>query len=125
MMDGAEEVAEHNHHLGGYILLEIPSGCGYWREERVIRFVEKYGLTKVKLHGCAYGLVSVVGKTKGEPILQPWAVATNSPYLIKLIPKLCPGVIPTWLVGGRMRKSLRVIPMLLWLPYIRLGPSKC
>ena len=30
MMDGAEEVAEHNHHLGGYILMEIPSGCGCW-----------------------------------------------------------------------------------------------
>ena len=35
--------------------------------------------------------MSVVEETKGEPSLKPWAFATKSPYIIKLIPKLCPG----------------------------------
>ena len=91
--------------------MEIPSGCGYWKEDRAIRVVEKYGLVKIKLHGCAYGLVSVVEKTKGEPILKPRAFATNSPYIITLIPKLCPGVTPTWFVGERTLRSQKDILM--------------
>ena len=53
--------------------------------------LERYGMVRVHLHGCMYGLVSEAPKTRGVPIKKPWTFATKSPYLQYLLPRLCDG----------------------------------
>lgn len=63
---------------GGKTVIEWPRGCLYCRFREVKPFLEKHGSTKHSFHGCMYGLVSVRPMFKGQPIKQPWAIATNA-----------------------------------------------
>ena len=58
---------------GAVIVIEWPQQCDYWRESSVIRFMQKHRLVRTHVHGCAYGLVSMFGDTKGVPIKKPWS----------------------------------------------------
>ena len=62
---------------GAVIVIEWPQQCDYWRESSVIHFMQKHRLVRTHIHGCAYGLVSMFGDTKGVPIKKPWSPACN------------------------------------------------
>ena len=59
--------------LQPYIALEWPSGCVYWRYDRVIRFLNRYNLEPVKFDGCRLGVVN----KDGTLMKKPWTIASN------------------------------------------------
>ena len=81
-------VAKGCHKHGGRIAIEWPKGCEYWRTKHVEQYIRFLMLSKVHINGCALGLLD----NGGIPILKPWAIATDDPYLhAKFQDKLCPG----------------------------------
>ena len=50
---------------GGFIAIEWPRGCRYWRFDFVIEFLEELDLTRVMFDGCMIGLRSILN---GKPI---------------------------------------------------------
>ena len=56
------------------------------------RFLARYpGMRRVRFDGCAYGLQSQRGATKGMPIKKPWTIYTTVPEIHEKLHKLCPG----------------------------------
>ena len=74
---------------GAVIVIEWPQQCDYWRESCVIHFMTKHCLVRTHVHGCAYGLVSRFGNTKGMPIKKPWSLAINDPKMRDALYKTC------------------------------------
>ena len=70
-----EEIANFAIPLGVKIFIEWPRGCIYWKNLKVVRFLEKYGFKFADFDGCMYGLVASHGKDAGLPIKKPWRVA--------------------------------------------------
>eukprot|EP00959_Pyramimonas_sp_CCMP1952_P011698 245851-Pyramimonas_sp.AAC.1 len=58
----------------GQICLEWPTPCRYWGDPHVKEFLDKYKMTKARLHGCAYGLEN----SKGQYVKTPWGIASSS-----------------------------------------------
>ena len=81
-------MAEFRHHgramhsKRGHIAIEWPRRCAYWHKPEVQR-------QKNHFDGCAYGLVSSVGKTAGKPIRKPWTIAATSESF-GLLCRACP-----------------------------------
>eukprot|EP00972_Heterocapsa_arctica_P004099 608461-Heterocapsa_arctica.AAC.1 len=63
---------------GGKIAIEWPSGCAYWKWAPITNFINKYQLNLVKVTGRALGLKT----EKGVPMIKPWTLATNGPYVL-------------------------------------------
>ena len=81
-------VAKECHKHGGRIAIEWPKGCEYWRTKHVKQYIQDLKLNRVHINGCALGLTD----NGGIPILKPWTIATDGPYLhAKFQDKLCPG----------------------------------
>ena len=74
---------------GGHIAIEWPRRCAYWHKPEVQRFMRRYGLQPYHFDGCAYGLVSSVGKAAGKPIRKPWTLAATSESFGQLC-RACP-----------------------------------
>eukprot|EP00972_Heterocapsa_arctica_P047740 7041901-Heterocapsa_arctica.AAC.1 len=82
------KVAKVCHAHGANIAFEWPSGCEYWRWQKVKDFVNKYQLNKVRIHGCAVGLKT----DEGIPMVKPWTFATDDSYVFQAFQdKKCPG----------------------------------
>ena len=58
LWENFRKVAKAVNAVGGKIAIEWPSGCSYWKESSVIRFLELLGLSKrgVRVDGCMVGL---------------------------------------------------------------------
>eukprot|EP00972_Heterocapsa_arctica_P092049 13576413-Heterocapsa_arctica.AAC.1 len=81
-------VAKVCHAHGGKIAIGWLTGCEYWEWQTTTNFIHKYQLNTVHITGCAVGLKT----EEGIPILKPWQIATNDPYLWNALRgKLCPG----------------------------------
>ena len=61
-----------------WVSVEWPSGCAYWKLEKVKKFERENGLSKVRVNGCMVELRSVVSN---KLIAKPWDIACNSPML--------------------------------------------
>lgn len=70
-----EEIASFAIPLGVAISIEWPSGCRYWTNLNVVRFLKKYGFKFADFDGCMYGFVASHGKYAGLRIKKPWRVA--------------------------------------------------
>ena len=82
-------VAEKIIERGGDISFEWPSSCELWNEPAVESMIHKFSLNKVKMHGCAAGLISA---RTGLPVKKPWTIATSSPRVAEELGKFqCPG----------------------------------
>jgi hypothetical protein len=77
----AEDCIAH----GGYIAIEWPRACEYWRNAAVLEFVQKHQLTFADFDGCMYELKDGAG----VPIRKPWRLATNSPSLVNHFSLCC------------------------------------
>ena len=60
---------------GGHIAIEWPASCAYWGWDDVRDFIDKHGLSVVRIDGCALGVKS---PRTGIPIRKPWKIATSS-----------------------------------------------
>ena len=83
----ANECRKH----GGRIAIEWPKGCEYWRTKHVKQYIYDLKVNKVHINGCALGLTG----DEGAPILKPWTIATDGPYVqAKFQDKPCLGKHP-------------------------------
>ena len=83
-------MANECHKHGGRIAIEWLKGYEYWRTKHVKQYIQDLKLNKVHINGCALGLVD----NEGFPMLKPWTIATDDPYLhAKFQDKLCPGKV--------------------------------
>ena len=76
---------------GGYVAIEWPKSCAYWREPEVCEAINSLGLQSVNFDGCMFGLVSQFGSNAGEFIRKPWRVDTNSPCIWQQLQRPCDG----------------------------------
>ena len=68
LLSAFEEVAEVAMKHGAIIVFEWPTGCAWWNKSVVQRFMKKYKMLFVDIHGCSLEL-----KDKdGVPIKKPW-----------------------------------------------------
>ena len=82
-----EMIAQYVLGIGGTITIEWPTGCEYWRDRRVINFMQIHDLKTTDIHGCAYGL-----KTEGGMyVKKPWSFATNSRAVLDGLGRKCDG----------------------------------
>ena len=82
----ANECRKH----GARIAIEGPKGCEYWRTKRVKQYFHDLELNKVHINGCALGLTD----DGAAPILKPWTIATDDPYVQAKFPdKPCLGKV--------------------------------
>ena len=51
-----EIIAEHALNIGASVYHEWPTGCMYWSNSRVAKFLKKYNFSYCKVNGCMYGL---------------------------------------------------------------------
>ena len=73
---------------GGYVAIEWPASCAYWKWPQVRAFVEENGLCSNRIDGCQFNLRA----RNGLPIMKPWRIATNMPSLSEaLCGKVCKG----------------------------------
>ena len=87
-----EIVAEHALKVGARVLVEWPRKCAYWKNDRVVRFLQKHGFKFADFYGCMYGLVATTGRDAGKPIQKPWRVACSpNSCLPDLLNKRCDG----------------------------------
>ena len=61
--------------MGSPALLELPRGCDYWRDQRMIDLVEGTVSREHKFDGCMYGLKSQFQENP-KPIKKPWQIVT-------------------------------------------------
>ena len=61
--------------MGSPALLELPRGCDYWKDRRMIDLVEGTVSHEHKFDGCMYGLKSQFQETP-KPIKKPWKIVT-------------------------------------------------
>jgi len=54
-----EEIANFAIPLGVKIFIEWPRGCIYWKNLKVVRFLEKYGFKFADFDGCMYTVLSL------------------------------------------------------------------
>ena len=89
-MDFIQILANECRKHRGRIAIEWPKGCEYWRAKRVKQYTHDPKLNKVHINGCALGLTD----DERVPILKPWTIATDDPYVQgKLQDKLSPGKV--------------------------------
>eukprot|EP00959_Pyramimonas_sp_CCMP1952_P136645 2859607-Pyramimonas_sp.AAC.1 len=67
------ELAQEVSKREGQICLEWPTPCRYWHDPRIKELLIKHNMTKMQLHGCAYGLKN----RKGQHMKKPWSVAPS------------------------------------------------
>ena len=60
------------------VVIEWPKGCTYWRNAKVIAFMEFRGMLQVSFDGCYFGLQS---SDNHLPIRKPWTFATCNPAI--------------------------------------------
>eukprot|EP00435_Cladocopium_sp_Y103_P038752 s1874_g10.t1 len=60
---------------GSPALMELPRGCEYWKDERVVSAIEGTDNTVHDFDGCMYGLKSK-HDTKHNPIKKPWRIVS-------------------------------------------------
>ena len=53
------------HQLCG-ALMELPSGCSYWKDPRLISFMDGTPCRRFHIHGCMYGVVEQHGGGQGD-----------------------------------------------------------
>ena len=82
----ANECRKH----GGRIAISWPKGYEYWRAKHVEQHFEDLKLNEVHINGCALGSTD----DEGVPILKPWTIATDGPYVQATFQdKSCPGKV--------------------------------
>ncbi len=82
-------VAKHAVRVGARILIELPRGCSYWHDPRMIEFLVKHGFNYADFDGCMYGLVARHGPEMGHPINKPWRIACLNSSLGSFLDRLC------------------------------------
>ena len=76
---------------GVCVFVEWPSGCQYWRDNRVVQFLDEYQGRLAKFNGCMYGLRANHGPDAGELICKPWTVACFNSSLPDYLNVRCDG----------------------------------
>ena len=72
--------------------MEWPRRCAYWKNDRVVKFLNKHGFVFADFDGCMYGPVTTKGRDAGMPIQKPWRVAcSKDSCLPDLLNKRCDG----------------------------------
>jgi len=83
-----EIVASHALSIGARVFVEWPRHCAYWRQPKVMKFLQDHGFVNADFDGCMYGLVATKGPSAGTPIQKPWRVAcspgSSLPQLLNL-----------------------------------------
>eukprot|EP00959_Pyramimonas_sp_CCMP1952_P473527 9501895-Pyramimonas_sp.AAC.1 len=64
----ARDLAQEVMKIKGQICLEWPTPCRCWSDPHVKEFRNKYNMTRIWLHGCAYGLK----RSKGQCTTKSW-----------------------------------------------------
>ena len=70
------EFADCLHHailINAMALLELPKGCDYWKDKRMIDMINGTDSFTHEFDGCMYGIKSKYTKT-GTPIKKPWRI---------------------------------------------------
>ena len=62
---------------GGDVTFEWPKSSLGWHQDALLKFITKYDLYSVIVHGCALGMVNAAG----EPVLKEWRFVTTSARL--------------------------------------------
>ena len=57
-------VLKHAEAVGARVFMELPRHCLYWRDQRVVKTLAKYGFLDADFDGCQYGLVAKFGREK-------------------------------------------------------------
>jgi hypothetical protein len=60
------------------VVIEWPKGCTYWKNSKVMAFMEFRGMLSVSFDGCYFGLQS---SDNHLPIRKPWTSATCNPEI--------------------------------------------
>ena len=63
------------HVLHAMALLELPRGCDYWNDERMMSMIDGTQSTVHDFDGCRYGLTSKF-KDVGMPLKKPWRIVS-------------------------------------------------
>ena len=98
------------HKAGKKIAIEWPTSCMYWHYHQVKKFVNQYGLRKVRFDGCMYGLVSIRPGCQGKKLKKPWTVVTNSihfPSYLEFVLSLTI-MLMSWVRARRGRRGTRM-----------------
>ena len=66
----------HAIFINAMALLELPKGCNYWRDERMVSMINGTDSFTHEFDGCMYGLKSRFTKT-GTPIKKPWRMISR------------------------------------------------
>ena len=66
---------QHVHERFAMALLELPRGCDYWNDERMMFMINGTNSTIHEFDGCMYGLKSQF-KDAGMAIKKPWRIVS-------------------------------------------------
>ena len=87
-----EVVATHALNVGARVFVEWPRRCAYWKNDRVVKFLSRYGFVFTDFDGCMFGLVATRGRDAGMPIQKPWRIACSpNSCLPSMLNRRCDG----------------------------------
>lgn len=66
---------QHVFAIGAMALLDLPNGCDYWKDERMIDLLSGTPVHDHRFDGCMYGLRSTYSK-KHERLKKPWRIVS-------------------------------------------------
>ena len=62
---------------GSHVSFEWPKSSLGWHQDELLKFITRFNLYSVVVHGCALGMTN----NAGEPVLKEWRFVTTSPRL--------------------------------------------
>ena len=78
MWNGWVRLAAHAHERSATLTVEWAHDSSLHRQTAVARFMAKYRMVRRKVAGCAFGLKSICGPTRGMPLCKCWGIWTNN-----------------------------------------------
>ena len=86
-------LAEAVVNRSGYMVLEWPASCRYWKHPRVraLLGLEPLAWHSMKVKACAHGQRIATGKHKGKALTKVWRLESTMPDLASAMSLPCPG----------------------------------
>ena len=113
------------HQLCG-ALMELPSGCSYWKDPRLISFMDGTPCRRFHIHGCMYGVVEQHGG--GRAIKKPWSFVSWNRGNPKGLEMKCDGSHDHVPCAGQETKGAEIYTPTLCrrlMEYCVEGATKC
>ena len=88
---------------GAKVIFEWPTNNLYWKDRRVVKYFEQPIWKRHDIHGCAYGLTSLV--SEGRPIKKPWTLMTTFSGKASCMMKHCSCYTPDGDRPPRLRRG--------------------